>query len=189
MSELATTHLAAAVPLAIERYRDRGGVTETDILWAQEKMQSMVREKAGGHAIAFLDPKQTTIEMNLLTEVLAIMAFVPGGVRLPFLGLHFDATQPTFGLKLDDALFAELEPFRQAMDRVERESRRLEDVSAEEMARLKELEVLLMRAADRGDAVQVALIEAEMDSILLAPQPVIVEPIGQAVQRELWESA
>lgn len=187
MSELATSHLAAFVPLAIARLRDRGGPTESDVLWAQSKMQ-VVRDGAGGHAIAFYDAKQTTIEMNLLTEVLAILSFAPGGVR--FAGLHFDAEYATFGLVLDDALLQELEPFRQSMDRIERESRRLDDVSEQERARLREIEVLLVQAADAGDTTQVALIEAEMDSILLKPQPVVsVEPISETVQRELWESA
>jgi CheY-like chemotaxis protein len=185
MSELATSHLSAAVPLEIERLRDRGGPTESDVLWAQEKMQ-VVRNGAGGHAIVFLDKGQTAKETSLLTEVLAILAFQVGGVR--FAGLHFDATQQTFGLALDDAFFAEMEPFRAAMDRIERESRRLEDVTPEERARLREIEVLLMQAADAGDSTQVALLEAEMDAILLKPQPVVVEPI-QAVQRELWDES
>jgi hypothetical protein len=187
MSELAHIHLSASVPLAIERYRDRGGPVERDILWAQEKMQAMVRDGAGGHAIVFYDKGQTTIEMNLLTEVLAILSFVPGGVQ--FAGLHFSAEHATFGLKLDDALLRELEPFRQAMDREEQMSRRLEDVTEQERARLKELEVLLVQAADRGDEVQVALIEAEMDSILLVPQPVVVEPLREVVQQTLFDIA
>lgn len=186
MSELATSHFAAFVPLAIERLRDRGGPNESDVLWAQDKMQQ-IRDGAGGHAIAFYDAGQTARETALLTEVLAILSFVPGGVR--FADLHFDAQHATFALKLDDALLRELEPFRQAMDRVERESRRLEDVSDAERARLRELEVLLVQAADAGDLTQVALLEAEMDAILMVPQPVTVQSIGEVRQQELWESA
>jgi hypothetical protein len=126
--------------------------------------------------------------MNLLTEVLAILSFVPGGVR--FLGLRFDAEHTTVALKLDDALFAELEPFRAAMDREAALSRKMEDVSVQELARLRELEGELVRAADRGDTVQQALIEAEMDGILLVQQKVVVSvPVGEAVQVSLWEES
>lgn len=186
MSELATIHLAAAVPLAIERLRSRGGITERDIAWAQQKMQAL-RDGAGGHAIAYLDKGQTAHETALLTEMLAILAFVPGGVR--FAGLSFDAEQPTMRLILDDALFAELEPFRQAMEREERESRKMDEVSAAELARLKELEGELVQAADRGDSVQVALIEAQMDAILLVPVQVVQEValVGEVVQQALFD--
>ena len=186
MSELATLHLSAAVPLAIQRIAARGGVTERDIAWAQQKMQQ-IRDGAGGHAIAFYDPGQTAHETALLTELLALLAFVPGGVR--FAGLRFDAEQPAFGLVLCNELLAELEPYRQAMDRIERESRPLAEVSAAELARLRELEVQLVQAADRGDSVQQALIEAQMDAILLVPVQVVqrVEAVGEVVQTSLWE--
>jgi hypothetical protein len=136
-----------------------------------------------------LDPGQTTIEMNLLTEVLAILSFVPGGVR--FLGSRFDAEHTTVALQLDDALFAALEPFRAAMEREERESRKLEDVSAAELARLRVLEGELVRASDRGDTVQQALIEAQMDGILLVQHTAVqrVEMVGEVVQISLWETS
>jgi hypothetical protein len=186
MSKLASTHLALSVPLAIQRIRERGGVTERDIQWAQERMQTMIRDGAGGHAIAFLDKGQTTLEMNLLTEVLAILSFVPGGVR--FLGLRFNAEQPSFALTLDDALLRELEPFRAAMEREERESRKLDEVSAAELARLRVLEGELVQAADRGDTVQQALIEAEMDGILLVQQRVVQSvPVGEVVRQALFD--
>lgn len=186
MDDLASTHLSAAVPFSIERLRDRGGPNESDITWAQSCMQT-IRDGAGGHAIAFHDGKRTTEEMNLLTEILAIMAFVPGGVR--FSGLSFNANAPIFGIRLDEAFFADLEPFRLAMDRVERESRRLEDVSAADLARLEALNLELMKAADRGDTVQQALLEAQIDAITLAEPVATVAPLSEPVQIGLGEIA
>lgn len=163
---IAKMHLSAAVPLAIESLR-KHGVTEHDIERAHEQLQT-IRAQGGGHAVAFLDPGHTQKEMALLTDVLAVLSYVPGGVR--FLGLHFTAEQRTFGIKLDEAFFEALEPFRAAMDQEEmRNSKHPSEVSAQELQRIRELEVLLGRAAESGNEALVAKLEAEMDAILLQP--------------------
>lgn len=185
-------HLSAMVPIEIERLLRYGGPTEYDIEHTRDLMRKHVVEKGAGHAVIYLDKGQTAIEISLLTQSLAIMAFAPGGVN--YCNLRFDVgAQVAKAAKQRDqdveAFFALWEPFKQAMDREERESRLLEDVTQEEMTRLRVLEDELAKALWRNDSVQAALLEAEMDGILLAPQPVPVAPIEQAVQRELWESA
>lgn len=157
-------HLSAAVPLAIEQRRQRG-VTETDWQWAQEKMQA-IREAGGGHAIAFLDKGHTQQEMALLTEMLAVLAYITGGVA--FAGLRFDAEHTMFGVVLDAAFFESIEPFRVAMEREEQHgSKHPDEVSAEDMRRVHELEVLMCKAADGGNEAEVARLEAEIDGVLL----------------------
>lgn len=170
ITSMVKLHLSAAVPLAIEQRRQRG-VTETDIEWAQEKMQ-FIREAGGGYAVAFFDKGHTQREMALLTEMLAVLAYIPGGVA--FAGLRFDAEQPTFGIVLDEAFFESIKPFRDAMEQEElRGSKHPDDVSAEELQRVRELEMQICRAADGGNTALVARLEAEIDGILL--QPVVSE--------------
>lgn len=90
VGELAKMHLSAFVPVEIRELQKQGGPSEVLLELARERMQPF-REEGAGHAVAFLDKGQTRKEMALLTECLAVLAFVPGGVK--FAGLHFDATQ------------------------------------------------------------------------------------------------
>jgi hypothetical protein len=79
------------------------------------------------------------------------------------------ATFPNW-IWLDDALLASLEPFKVAMDREEqRGSKHPDEVSKADRQRICELEALLLQASSSGDDVEVARLEQEMDSILLAP--------------------
>lgn len=80
--------IEATVPFKIWELQQRGGPTDTDWEWAATQTD-VIAEK--GDVILYKDPKRgvTGSLMGNLIRVLAIMAFVPGGVT--FAGIHFDA--------------------------------------------------------------------------------------------------
>lgn len=89
VSALLELALSAAVPLWIEEFRHIP--IETLLIQAREAGQ-VVAEK--GDIIQFKSEKkgESAKAFNALARGLAIMAFVPGGVK--FLGLHFEALHP-----------------------------------------------------------------------------------------------
>ena len=187
MAVLAPLHLSVAVPIAIERLRARGGPTDKDHAWAQRRLGE-IQEAGAGHAVTFYDKGKTKKEMVWLTDVLAILAFVPGGVQ--FAGQYFDAhddrtctlcaqgtherIQPRDYLlspqALDD-LIAELDALGIDYDD---HSRHPDTVTPEEKSRIDALFVEVMQASDAGNAALVAQLEAELDTLLLQPTKVEV---------------
>lgn len=86
--------LAHNVPRFIKHIKDRGGVSneEWDWLHCEEENPDYPHEILARADEYLLYPKdEETFEKGLfvLTLTLAIMSFIPGGVR--FLGLHFEA--------------------------------------------------------------------------------------------------
>jgi len=91
MNELILLTLAVAVPLNIALLLQQGGPTDEQI----ERAQAMIAEQALSEAILFHIPGETGPQAARLAEILAIMAFQPGGVRA--FGLKFDGARPAFG--------------------------------------------------------------------------------------------
>ena len=83
-------HLSAFVPLEIRELQQQGGPDE-DQLTAASKLSHFIAEK--GDAFQFGGKKgEASTYAARLTEALAIMAFIPGGVTA--FGLHFEASIP-----------------------------------------------------------------------------------------------
>lgn len=84
---LLRTALSAAVPLRILELKVRGGPDDFD----RERVQgfSDILGSRGDQLLYRSKKKGETAEMfNGLADALAVMAFVPGGVK--FLGMHFE---------------------------------------------------------------------------------------------------
>jgi hypothetical protein len=86
-SELLAVHLAVAVPLWIERYRD------TNAEEARRRAQICVQVTAEhGDLIQYRSKNETAEAFNRLAEGVAIASFQPGGITI--FGLHFETTPP-----------------------------------------------------------------------------------------------
>lgn len=80
--------LAAAVPIRIHELKQRGGPTDTDF----ERVRPFGAELAErGDRLLFRGKKGESAELlNKLADSIAVMAFVPGGVKA--FGQHYAAT-------------------------------------------------------------------------------------------------
>lgn len=83
--ELARLTLACAAPIEIEHLRFFDGPND----WQIEQAQGYIQQQKLGEALMFTHKGETAAQMRLLCEVVAILAFCPGGVSV--LGLHFEA--------------------------------------------------------------------------------------------------
>lgn len=83
-------HLSAFVPLEIRELQRQGGPSE----WHFEAVSALPQQIASqGDVFQFGGKKgEAASYMGKITEALAIMAFIPGGVTA--FGLHFEATAP-----------------------------------------------------------------------------------------------
>lgn len=91
-AELLLNTLATAVPISIANLRAIGGPQDYHIEEVQRRLRDSRDEKAGplsGFADMLFGGKQAGIEAELLCDMLAILAFQPGGVTA--FGLHFEA--------------------------------------------------------------------------------------------------
>lgn len=82
------SHLEAMVPLAIHDLIKMGGITD----WHLKRVSGYAWDiGSGGDALLYRVKGESAKMMGKLTEALAVMAFLPGGVT--FLGLHFEVPQ------------------------------------------------------------------------------------------------
>jgi len=88
MNHVLTLTLMAAVPLRIAEIRKRGGPTDADFQRAKD-FSLVLAEK--GDILQFGGGKkgEVAVLFNRLADALAVMAFVPGGVR--FDGQHWES--------------------------------------------------------------------------------------------------
>ena len=84
---LLKSHLSLCVPLEIDNLKRQGGPTEWQIEQVQERNAEFHRPDVS-EGIFFRLP-ETRRAITMLIEMLAVLAFQPGGVK--FAGLHFDA--------------------------------------------------------------------------------------------------
>ncbi len=82
---LLTMHLQVSVPLLIIAFASG----DRELNFNRPDLAQTLAEH--GDAILYRIPGKTAPAVNALSEALATMAFVPGGVR--FLDLHFEATE------------------------------------------------------------------------------------------------
>lgn len=88
--ELMMIHIEMVVPLMTYEISQRGGIQE----WQLEQVSEYADLLGGqGDALQYYVKGQSGKMMNILCECLAILSFMPGGVK--FSGLHFEST-PTF---------------------------------------------------------------------------------------------
>lgn len=83
-------HLSAFVPLEIESLQRQGGATDWHFREARERMAAY-RER-GGESFLYsegFEKGKTAEAVGVLVECLAVLAFVPGGIRA--FGCHFEA--------------------------------------------------------------------------------------------------
>jgi len=86
---LMKTHLSAMVPLLIWEFKAQGGPTEQD--YERVREYAHVFGAQGDNLLFQSKTRGLTADlMNKLVEAMAVMAFVPGGVKA--LGLHFNAS-------------------------------------------------------------------------------------------------
>lgn len=85
-SDVLGLSLELAVPLWMMRYRERGGPSEADI----QRVQGRDSITAHGDDILFASKKKgsTANYFNDLTEAIAVLAFMPGGVKV--FGRHWE---------------------------------------------------------------------------------------------------
>jgi hypothetical protein len=90
LNETLPIALAAAVPLRITELQQRGGPTDTHLAMARS-FSTVIAEK--GDVLLFGGKKGEAARIfNQLAEVLAVMAFAPGGVS--FADMHWEAHAP-----------------------------------------------------------------------------------------------
>lgn len=90
-NELLLTHISTWVPFHIRELEKQGGITLWHIEEAQRRMrQFMLNEVA---CPVQYQSKVRNESRDILTECLAVMAFMPGGVK--FSGLRFEG-KPTY---------------------------------------------------------------------------------------------
>lgn len=87
--ELARLTLASAVPVAIANLQEIGGPQDYHIAAIQERGRQMRDNGSGGADLQF-GGKFAGEEMALFCDMIAVMAFCPGGVNA--FGLHFEAS-------------------------------------------------------------------------------------------------
>ena len=85
---LLQSHLSLCVPLEIDHLKRHGGVTDWHISEAQRRARELRVMPEGHESLMFRLPP-TREAIVVLVECLAVMAFLPGGVK--FAGMHFDA--------------------------------------------------------------------------------------------------
>ena len=78
-------HLAVTVPLCIADLQRQGGPDD----WQRDRIRGWGMD-FDEHL--FFHDHQTAPQAARVAEALAVLAFQPGGVTLPHLGLHFEAT-------------------------------------------------------------------------------------------------
>lgn len=89
--ELLNIMLEAAVPLAIEDILKAGGrdaITDYQLEQVREYSDQLGGE---GDTLLYYTKHKTAQNFSKLTECLAIMAFMPGGVKIS--GLHFEVKE------------------------------------------------------------------------------------------------
>lgn len=89
-SGLLPIHLQAFVPLEILNLQRHGGPTDWHFAEAQRRMASL-REPEASEALYFAIKGKTSKAMTILVECLAVLAFMPGGVKA--FGCHFSAVE------------------------------------------------------------------------------------------------
>lgn len=82
--ELAQLTLAAGVPIEIEHLRAAGGPND----YQCEAAHNYIQQQRLSESVLFAS-RETGSAMRILIEIVAILAFCPGGVSV--LGLHFEA--------------------------------------------------------------------------------------------------
>lgn len=87
--ELARLTLASAVPILLANLQAIGGPQEYHIAAIQERAAQMRDNGSGGAHLQF-GGKLAGAEMALFCDMIAVMAFSPGGVDA--FGLHFEAS-------------------------------------------------------------------------------------------------
>lgn len=88
--DLIEAHLTLCVPLEINHLQRQGGPEEWHIEEAQRRWKAL-RETPSGHESLMFRLGPTRSAIVVLVECLAVLAFMPGGVR--FDNLHFDASR------------------------------------------------------------------------------------------------
>lgn len=82
-------HLATFVPLEIKELQRHGGPTDWHLEEIQRRRQAIRDDPRGDESLLYIVGKGLTAKsVGFLVECLAVMAFVPGGVR--FGPLHFE---------------------------------------------------------------------------------------------------
>ena len=119
-------HLAAVVPFMILDLERQGGITDWHIEAVQKRRHS--RGLSHDEAILYADKKWTAQMVHELCEELAIMAFVPGGVR--FGKLHFE--QQTGQAPTDPFARLRIEDFSALRDAIEAEMQRPQEEHGQE---------------------------------------------------------
>lgn len=89
---LLSMHLAAFVPLEIAELQKHGGAQEWHFEAARERMWMLREEPEAHESLFFALRQQTRHTLGILVEVLAVLAFQPGGVTA--FGCHFEAACP-----------------------------------------------------------------------------------------------
>jgi|SRR5882762_7120607 len=89
--ELARLALSVSVPLSIVDLRYIGGPQDYHVKAVQQRAAQQRNNGSGGADLIF-GGRQSGHEMSLLCDMVAIMAFQPGGVTL--FGLRFEACVP-----------------------------------------------------------------------------------------------
>lgn len=85
--ELARLTLALGVPIEIDNLRKSGGPNDYQMDAAHE----YITHQRLGEAIMYCAKNETRESMRVLIEIVAILAFCPGGVSV--CGLHFEAKE------------------------------------------------------------------------------------------------
>jgi hypothetical protein len=114
--ELLKMFLEATVPIQIAELSRHGGISD----WHLERVAGY-SEMLGsqGDAILYYSKGQTSKMVAVLSECLAVLAFMPGGVK--FAGLHFEGTPVYEGEPADTAWLNGLMPEQEPVPEPERE--------------------------------------------------------------------
>lgn len=88
--QMLAMHLECFVPIEIIQLQRVGGPTDWHVEEALRKMATL-REPGSSEALFFLDKGQTRFAVSVLVESLAVLAFVPGGVKA--FGCHFEVIE------------------------------------------------------------------------------------------------
>lgn len=91
MSEETASHLlpdflAAFVPIRIAHFERLGGPSDWDFSVARDYWQAMT-DRGEGTELFFVERGKTARTAGMLVELVACLAFAPGGIKI--MGLHF----------------------------------------------------------------------------------------------------
>jgi hypothetical protein len=90
---LLRSHLELTVPIEMDNLRKK--IVDEELIEEARARLAELRKPEMAEAIMFRS-EETKEALIILTECLAVMAYIPGGVR--FLGIHFEArgSQPVY---------------------------------------------------------------------------------------------